>query len=69
MFLNEITGFSMTMNLKNDLKAILWDNTLSRDIISAKFGFNFFFARINTLLDKHAPNHELSKKETLKTKP
>ena len=30
----------------------------------------FFFARVNTLLDEHAPNHKLSKKEIpLKEKP
>ena len=30
----------------------------------------FFFARVNTLLDEHAPNHELSKKGiSLKAKP
>ena len=29
-----------------------------------------FFARVNTLLDEHAPNHKLSKKEiSLKPKP
>ena len=29
-----------------------------------------FFARVNRLLDEHAPNHKLSKKEiSLKTKP
>ena len=31
---------------------------------------NLIFARVNTLLDEHAPNHKLSKKElSLKAKP
>ena len=55
---------------KNDLKDIRWDNILSSDDISANLAFDFFFARVNTLLDEHAPNHGLSKKEiSLKAKP
>ena len=50
---------------KNDLKDISWDNILSSDDISASLAFDLFFARVNTLLDEHAPNHKLSKKGTL----
>ena len=40
------------------------------DDISESLAFNLFFARVNTLLDEHAPNHKLSKKEiSLKAKP
>ena len=38
---------------QNDLKDIPWDNILA---------FDLFFAKLNTLLDKHAPN--LKKKQT-----
>ena len=35
-----------------------------------KFGFDLFFARVNALLDEHAPYHKLSKKEiSLEAKP
>ena len=54
---------------KNDLKDIPWDNILSSDDISASLAFDLFFARVNRLLDEHAPNHKLSKKEiSLKAK-
>ena len=55
---------------KNDLKDIPWDNILSSDDISASLAFHYFFVRVNTLLDEHAPNHKLSIKEiSLKAKP
>ena len=70
MSLNKISGFSNDDEFKNDLKYIAWDNILSRDDISARLAFNLLFARVNTLLDKHTPNHKLSKKEmSLKIKP
>ena len=55
---------------KHDLKDICWDNVLSLDDILASLAFDLLFARVNKLLDKHAPNHKLSKKEiSQKTKP
>ena len=55
---------------ENDLKDIPWDNVLSPDNISASLAFDLFFARVITLLNEHAPNHKLSKKEvSLKAKP
>ena len=46
----------------------LRDNILSSDI-SASLAFDLFFTRVNTLLDKHAPNQKFSKKEiSLKAK-
>ena len=55
---------------KNDSKDIPWNNILSSDDISASLAFDLFFARVNTLLDEHAPHHKLSEKETsLKAKP
>ena len=54
---------------KNDLKDIPW-NVLSSDDIWASLAFDLFFARVNPLLDEHAPNHKLSKNEiSLKAKP
>ena len=39
-------------------------------MISPQVWLSIFFARVNTLLDEHAPNHKLSKKEiSLKAKP
>ena len=63
MPLNEITGFFNHDQFKNDLKDIHWGNILSLDDISASLAFDLFFARVTTLLDGHAPNHKLSKKE------
>ena len=48
---------------KNYLKDIPWDNILSWDDISESMACDLFFARVNTLLDKHAANHNLSKKD------
>ena len=48
---------------KNDLKDILYDNILSSDDISASLTFDLFLTRGNTLLEEHASNHKLSKKE------
>ena len=54
---------------KNDLKDIFWDNISSLDDISASFGFDLSFTRVNTLLDEHVPNHKFSEKEmSLKAK-
>ena len=45
------------------------DNILSLDDISASLAFDLLFVRVNTLLDGHAPNHNLSKKQiSLKAK-
>ena len=63
MSLNEITGFFNHDEFKNDLKDIHCDNILSSDDTSASLVFDLFFARVTTLLDEHAPNHKLSKKE------
>ena len=39
-------------------------------MISPQVWLSIFFARVNRLLDEHAPNHKLSKKEiSLKAKP
>ena len=48
---------------RNDLKDIPWDNGLSLDDIYAILAFDWCSARVNKLLDEHAPNHKLSKKE------
>ena len=69
MSLIEIAGFSIMMNLKMTWN-IPWDNTLSSNDISSSLAFDLFFARLNTVLGEHAPNHKLSKKEiSLKAKP
>ena len=52
------------------LKDIPWDDILSSDDISENLAFDLLFARVNTLLVEHVPNHKLSKKEiSLKAKP
>ena len=48
---------------RNDLKDIPWDNGLSLDDIYAILAFDWCSAIVNKLLDEHAPNHKLSKKE------
>ena len=54
---------------KNNLKDIPWIVFylwISRQVWLSIW----FFARVNTLLDEHAPNHKLSKKQvSLKAKP
>ena len=55
---------------KNDLKDIAWLNILSSDDISASLAFDLIIVRINTLLDEHAPNYKLCKKDiSLSAKP
>ena len=48
---------------KNDLKEIPWDNILSSDDTSVSLAFDLFLTRVNILLDDHASNRKLSKKE------
>ena len=48
---------------KNDLKDNPWDNILSSDDTSVSLAFDLFLTRVNTLLDEHASNRKLSKKE------
>ena len=68
---NVFEGNYMIFNdeFRKDLKDIPWDNILSDDIL-ASVVFDLFFPRLDTLIDEHAPNHKLSKKEiSLKAKP
>ena len=68
MSLNEITDFSIMMNLKITQKIFLGIIFYLR-MISPQVWHSIFFAKVNILLDEHAPNHKLSKREiSLKAK-